>query len=118
MKTIRVYGLNNCDTCRKARKWLAAQGHEAEFIDYREHPVGKDMLVDWAVQVGGWEKLINRASTTWRNLPDDRKHPDGEAQWLALATEFPQLVKRPVLVTPDDVVSVGFSEKAWAARLG
>lgn len=118
MKTIRVYGLNNCDTCRKARKWLAAQGLEAEFIDYREHPVGGDVLQDWASQVGGWEKLVNRASTTWRNLPEARKQPSSEAQWLALATEYPQLVKRPVLVTPDGAVSVGFSEKSWSARLG
>lgn len=51
--TTRVYGLNNCDTCRKARKWLASQGLEADFIDYREHPVGADALRDWAGQVGG-----------------------------------------------------------------
>ncbi|AZG07013.1 arsenate reductase [Pigmentiphaga sp. H8] len=116
--TTRVYGLNNCDTCRKARKWLAAQGLEADFIDYREHPVGADALRDWAGQVGGWEKLVNRSSTTWRNLPEDRKQPAGEAQWLALVAEHPTLVKRPVLVTADGVASVGFSEAGWARRLG
>ncbi|OVZ59039.1 arsenate reductase [Pigmentiphaga sp. NML080357] len=116
MKKIRVYGLNNCDTCRKARKWLERQGRDFEFIDYREHPVGQDALRDWAAQVGGWEKLVNRSSTTWRNLPEDRKQPAGE-QWLALVTEHPQLVKRPVLVTADGVASVGFSEAGWQARL-
>ncbi|MDX3906886.1 MAG: arsenate reductase [Pigmentiphaga sp.] len=118
MSKTRVYGLNNCDTCRKARKWLVAQGHEAEFIDYREHPVGRDTLRDWAAQVGGWEKLVNRSSTTWRSLPPDRKEPADEGQWLALVAEHPTLVKRPVLVTPDGTVSVGFSEAGWTQRLG
>lgn len=115
--TTTVYGLNNCDTCRKARKWLAAEGVAHQFIDYRDQPVDADTLREWAAGVGGWEKLVNRASTTWRNLPDDRKSPQGEADWLALVAAHPQLVRRPVLVTGDGAVSVGFAEKAWRERL-
>ncbi|VCU67988.1 putative reductase [Pigmentiphaga humi] len=118
MADIRVYGLNNCDTCRKARKWLDAQGLAYTFVDYREHPAGADVLKAWAGKVGGWEKLVNRASTTWRNLPEASKQPAGEADWLALVAGHPTLVRRPVLETADGAVSVGFSEAGWRGRLG
>jgi Spx/MgsR family transcriptional regulator len=118
MSTPLVYGLNNCDTCRKARKWLDAQGIAHSFVDYRDNPVGEAELRRWAAGVGGWEKLVNRSSTTWRQLSDEAKQASSEAQWLALVTAHPTLVRRPVLTTQDGVVSVGFSEKVWAERLG
>lgn len=114
----RVYGLQRCDTCVKARKWLDAKGIAYVFIDYRDQPVDAASLTAWAGKLGGWDKLVNRASTTWRNLPDAAKQPAGEAEWLALVQAHPTLVKRPVLATPDGEVSVGFKEPAWAARLG
>jgi len=67
--TIAVYGLNTCDTCKKARNWLARHKVEHEFIDYRAHPVPPPILKEWAKKAGGWEKLVNRSSMTWRNLP-------------------------------------------------
>lgn len=117
MADTRVYGLNNCDTCRKARKWLDAKGVAHEFIDYRAQPASAEMLSAWAAGVGGWEKLVNRSSTTWRALPESDKVPANDAQWLALVSANPTLVKRPVLVTADGAVSVGFSESVWSARL-
>ncbi|MPS27198.1 hypothetical protein E2I21_10255 [Alcaligenaceae bacterium SAGV5] len=84
----------------------------------RAGAAGQPRAGDWAGQVGGWEKLVNRSSTTWRNLPEDRKQPGSEAQWLALVAEHPALVKRPVLLTADGVASVGFSEAGWTQRLG
>lgn len=116
MTDTRVYGLTRCDTCAKARKWLDAQGIPHEFIDYREHPVDANTLRVWAGQLGGWDKLVNRASTTWRNLPEDARQPTDDAAWLALIKEGPTLVRRPVLVTADGAVSVGFKEPAWKAR--
>jgi arsenate reductase-like glutaredoxin family protein len=73
-------------------------------------------LKAWADQVGGWEKLVNRTSMTWRNLPEERKTAHTDAQWTQLIAEYPALVRRPVTVTPDGEVSVGFSEKRYGER--
>ncbi|NHA15746.1 Spx/MgsR family RNA polymerase-binding regulatory protein [Thioalkalivibrio sp. XN279] len=115
-ETIIVYGLGTCDTCRKARNWLKRFDIAHEFVDYRANRVAPEVLKDWAAQVGGWDKLVNRASTTWRQLPEARKSPGSDPEWTLLLREHPALVKRPVLVTADGAVSVGFSDKAWKAR--
>jgi len=116
--SVDVYGLGTCDTCRKARNWLKRFDIAHEFVDYRANPVAPATLKEWAAQLGGWDKLVNRASTTWRQLPEPRKSPGSDPEWTLLLKEYPTLVKRPVLVTPDGVVSVGFSDKAWKARFG
>src|SRR3546814_13964475 len=71
MKTVQLYGLKNCSTCVKAMRWLEQQGVDFSFTDYRDNPVAPQALSAWAQELGGWEKLVNRASMTWRNL--DRK---------------------------------------------
>ncbi len=114
--TTTLYGLANCDTCRKARNWLERFGIEHRFIDYREQRVDPDTLKAWAVQLGGWELLINRASTTWRNLLPNRKNPGSDPEWLLLLKEYPQLIRRPVTVTADGVVSVGFKDALYKKR--
>ncbi|MEO8742185.1 MAG: arsenate reductase [Lysobacteraceae bacterium] len=111
-----LYGLANCDTCKKARNWLTRFGVAHVFVDYREQRVAPETLKDWARQLGGWDKLINRASTTWRSLPDARKTPQSDAEWTLLLKEYPTLVKRPVVVTDDGVVSVGFTDSAFKQR--
>lgn len=116
MKQTTLYGLTKCSTCVKAREWLTANGVDHQFIDYRDHPVSAATLKEWAGQLGGWEKLVNRASMTWRNLPDDRKTASTDAQWTKLIAEFPALVRRPVAVTADGEVGVGFSEKRYGER--
>lgn len=113
MKTIRLYGLKRCGTCVKAMAWLDERGLSYEFTDYRDEPVPAAILSKWKDELGGWEKLVNRASTTWRNLPDECKAPEGDAQWLALIEQFPTLVRRPVRVDADGRVSVGFSAKKY-----
>ncbi len=113
MADVKVFGLKNCDTCKKARAWLDQTGVAHEFIDYRDHPVPAATLRAWADDVGGWEKLVNRASTTWRGLAEDRKQPADAAAWTALIAEYPALVRRPVLVRAGGEVSVGFKEATW-----
>ncbi|CAN5231120.1 arsenate reductase [soil metagenome] len=113
-----LYGLDTCDTCRKARNWLKRAGVEHQFIDYREHRVEASTLRGWAAQFGGWDKLVNKASTTWRNLPDGRKTPGSDPEWTLLIKEHPAIVKRPVVVTPDAVVTVGFTDNAFKQRFG
>jgi Spx/MgsR family transcriptional regulator len=116
MTDTRIYGLANCDTCRKARAWLTQNGIAHEFIDYRAHPLDAATLKAWAGKVGGWPKLVNRSSTTWRLLPEEQKSPSGDAQWLSLIASHPTLVKRPVLLTADGAVSVGFTENSYKLR--
>jgi len=113
-----LYGLPTCDTCKKARNWLTRFGIAHEFIDYRAQRVPPETLKAWAQQLGGWDRLINRASTTWRSLPDARKTPGSDPEWTLLLKEHPALVKRPVLVTDDGTVSVGFTDKAYKLRFG
>lgn len=116
MPTAILYGLKQCSTCVKARGWLDEHGVDHQFVDYRDNPVPAKVLKDWAEQVGGWEKLVNRTSMTWRALSEDRKAAAGDAQWSALIADYPALVRRPVTVTPDGTVTVGFSEKRYGER--
>ena len=118
MKYVELYGLEKCSTCQKARAWLDEHGQAHSFVDYREHPIAPARLKQWAQQLGGWEKLVNRASMTWRNLPQERKQPADDAQWLALVAEYPALVRRPVTLMPDGTVAVGFTDKKYALLFG
>lgn len=113
MDLVQLYGLKNCSTCVKAMNWLKQNEIPFSFTDYRDQPVAGKQLSEWAAALG-WEKLINRASMTWRNLPQDRKSPESEPQWLALVAEFPALIKRPVALSGSGNVSVGFSEKKFS----
>jgi Spx/MgsR family transcriptional regulator len=108
-----VYGLNNCDTCRKARNWLDRHGVAYAFSDYREQRIPPETLRAWAAQLG-WDALINRTSRTWRELPPARRTPGSDAEWTLLLREHPPIVRRPVVVLPDGSVTVGFSEKLFA----
>ena len=100
------------------KAWLDEHGQAHTFVDYREHPIAAARLRKWAQQLGGWEKLVNRASMTWRNLPPGRKQPADDAQWLALIAEYPALVRRPVTLMPDGAVAVGFTDKKYTALFG
>ena len=116
--TTKLYGLANCDTCRKARKWLDRFGIEHEFIDYRDVPQSPATLVAWKDALGGWEAMINKSSTTWRNLAPSRKTPGSDAEWKLLLTEYPQLTRRPLMVMEDGSVSQGFSDNGFKKRFG
>ncbi len=116
--TTTVYGLANCDTCRKARKWLERFEIPFEFIDYREQRQTPETLMEWQQQLGGWETMINKSSTTWRQLPDTRKSPGSDAEWKLLLKEYPQLIRRPVVVTQDGQVSQRFSDNGFKQRFG
>ena len=63
-----LYGLNNCDTCKKARKWLDRFGVAHAFVDYRDQRQAPETLVEWKDKLGGWDAMINKSSTTWRTL--------------------------------------------------
>ncbi|MBT4691514.1 MAG: Spx/MgsR family RNA polymerase-binding regulatory protein [Rhodospirillaceae bacterium] len=105
--TLKVYGLQNCDTCRKAKKWLEGEGIVFEFYDLRKSPIDAETLTDWLAAIGA-DKLINRRGTTWRELTEGQKGATGDAL-VSLLLEQPAILKRPIFVT-NDGVSVGFDE--------
>lgn len=113
-----LYGLKNCDTCRKAMKWLDRFEVPYTFIDYRDSKPAPDTLVEWAGKAGGFDALVNRSSTTWRQLPEGRKAPGSEAEWKLLLREYPQLVRRPLVVRDDGSISQGFSDNGFKKLFG
>lgn len=116
--SVTLYGLPTCDTCRKARRWLGRFGVDHAFVDYRANPIPTETLKDWAHRLGGWEKLVNKASTTWRNLLPQRKNPGSDPEWTLLLKEYPALIRRPVVVRSGGEVSVGFSDNAFKKLFG
>lgn len=115
---ITVYGLKNCDTCKKAIKWLQRFGVAHTFVDYRDTPQPASTMVEWADQAGGFDTLVNKSSTTWRQLPDSRKAPGSQAEWKLLLKEYPQLIRRPLVVGDDGVMHQGFSDNGFKQRFG
>jgi len=113
---MRVYGLKNCDTCKKARAWLKGEGVEADFLDVRADGVSEAQIRNWAKEAG-WEKLLNRRGTTWRGLPEAEKADVTEAKAVGLMAAHPALIKRPVFETKAGVI-VGFGKDAQAALRG
>jgi Spx/MgsR family transcriptional regulator len=113
-----LYGLKNCDTCRKAIKWLDRFGVAHAFVDYREARQTPETLLAWKSALGGWEAMVNKSSTTWRGLPPARKAPGSDAEWKLLLREHPQLIRRPVVVTDDGVISQGFTDNGFKKRFG
>ncbi len=111
---MKVYGIKQCDTCRKALKFLDGQGANYEFVDLRESPVTNDELKGWLAELGA-DKLINRRSTSWRQLSggDQEQVMAGDVALLAANVT---LIKRP-LVDWGRELSVGFSEAQWRERL-
>ncbi len=109
-----VYGLKNCDTCRKALRWLDANGIAYSFHDIRQAGLGEADIAHWAGKAG-WESLLNRRGTTWRGLPDAEREGVDEARAVRLMAAHPALMKRPVFVLDGDVL-VGF-DAAVQARL-
>ena len=113
--TVTIYGIKNCDTMKKARAWLDTHGVAYRFHDYRAEGVDAARLQHWAGQVG-WEKLLNRAGTTFRKLPDADKADVDAAKAVALMLREPAMIRRPVLETPGGLL-VGFDAAAYARAL-
>lgn len=105
---ITVIGIKSCDTCRKALSWLSAQEIDHKFHDLRVDGLDAGRLSGWVSSVG-WETLLNRKSTTWRNLPDAEKADINGAKAEKLMAANPTLIKRPVFEV-GKAIHVGFGE--------
>jgi len=110
-----IYGIKNCDTMKKARAWLDKHGVEYTFHDYKSAGIERAKLERWAKKVG-WEALLNRAGTTFRNLPDNDKASLDRKKAVALMMKHPSLIKRPVL-DADGHLLVGFKPDQYERAL-
>jgi len=106
-----LYGIPNCDTVKKARAWLADHGVAYDFHDYKKGGIDRAHLESWADALG-WEKLLNRAGTTFRALPDADKADIDHAKAIALMLTHPSTIKRPVVEHPGGYL-VGFKPDEW-----
>ncbi len=112
---VRVYGIRNCDTMKKAFTWLEKHGVEYDFHDYKKAGVPEGKLEAWAKRAG-WEKLANTRGPTWRKIPEPRRTDLNEARALKLLEENSSAIKRPV-VEAGSTLLVGFDEKEFAKLL-
>ena len=92
---LNVYGISSCDTCRKARKWLEAQGIEYRWSDLREQIPGRETLERW-LNAAGRDRIVNRRSATWRGLDEQHRPALDSSDLPKLLLEYPTLIKRPV----------------------
>jgi arsenate reductase (glutaredoxin) len=110
--TITIYGIPNCDTVKKARTWLDANGIAYSFHDYKKSGADAAKLAAWCA-AEGWETVLNRAGTTFKKLPDADKTGLDQTKAIALMLAQPSMIKRPV-VEHGKVLLVGFKPEQWA----
>lgn len=115
--TVVIHGIRNCDTMKKARAWLDARGVAHAFHDYRTAGIDRATLEAWAREVG-WERLLNRAGTTFRKLPEQARQDLTEARAIELMLAEPAMIRRPVLRAGEGALLVGFDPARYATALG
>ena len=114
--SLTLYGIPNCDTVKKARVWLDGKGVAYAFHDYKKAGADEARLRAWTKEAG-WEKILNRAGTTFKKLPDADKNGLDEAKAIKLMLAQPSMIKRPVVEGAKGGLLVGFKEAEWEAAL-
>ena len=116
---IRMYGITHCDTVRRARAWLETHGISYDFHDYKKSGIAPAILANWVAQEG-WERILNRAGTTFRKLPEMSRaglDATGAAEHaIALMLAQPSMIRRPILETGHGRL-IGFKPETYAAAL-
>ena len=114
---ITVYGIPNCDTVKKARAWLADQGVDYQFHDFKKQGLPPGQPDRWIAELG-WEKLVNRKGTTWRKLsPETQAGVTDATSAKRLMQENVSVIKRPVVEWGRKPATVGFDAAEWSKRL-
>jgi arsenate reductase len=113
---LTVYGLKNCDTCRKARKWLDAKKITHRFIDVRDDGVAPAMITTWVRELG-LDAVVNRRSTTWRELPVSERETLTSSNAARFLVAHPTLIKRPVFDN-NGKLAIGFTDATKKALGG
>jgi Spx/MgsR family transcriptional regulator len=110
---MKLYGIPNCNTVKKARDWLDANNIAYEFHDFKKQGIDQATINDWLTQYP-WEKLINRAGLTWRGLDDATKSSiTDNASANTLMQVKTSVIKRPILVKDDKILALGFDENTY-----
>lgn len=107
-----VFGIKNCDTLKKALKWLDNQGINYQYHDYRKAGLDAEMLQTFVAELG-WEPLINKRGTTYRQLSDEQKASLDQPRAIAIMLDNPAIIKRPLLVH-EGKYYLGFKESQYA----
>lgn len=114
---LKVYGIPNCDTVKKAMVWLKNKGIAYEFHDYKKLGISEAKLEEWLTQVP-YDKLVNRAGTTFKKLTDEEKAKiTDNASAMALMLEKTSVIKRPI-VESDKILAVGFKAEEYDTIFG
>ena len=108
-----IYGIPNCDSVKKARKWLEAKNIEYDFVDVRENTPDASHISYWVTALGA-EKMVNKRSTTWKNMSEGERLKAQTGDTVSVLLANPTLIKRPVL-EHNEVLDVGFKADAYAA---
>ena len=108
--TLKVYGINNCDSMKKAFQWLNSKGIAYKFVDFRKEPPEETQILEWLNEIG--DSLVNKRGPSYRQLPEDVKETfSGQTRIDAIITK-PTLIKRPLLVN-GMAMTVGFNPVHW-----
>jgi len=110
---MNLYGIPNCDTVKKARKWLTEQGLEFQFVDFKKSPPTPAQIKLW-VDAAGIEVVLNRRGTTWRKLDEETKATTDESVLISLMSEQPSMIKRPIFEF-NGQIEVGFTPETQSA---
>ena len=111
----RLFGITQCDQVRAARKWLDSRGLPYFFVDFKKEAPTESLIQEWLKHLP-FDSLINKRGRTWRTLPEDhRRQIIDQPSALELILSQPLVIKRPVLVTRDDKLAVGFSDSLYAS---
>jgi arsenate reductase len=109
---LTLYGIKNCDTVKKARNWLEQNGVDYRFHDFRVDGIDEKRIKQWSKTVG-WETLVNKRGTTFRQLPDGDKNGLTESKAVKLMAANPALINRPVIEQAGTIKTVGFDPKQF-----
>ena len=110
-----LYGIKNCDTCKRALKWLHSHGHDVIFHDFRVDGLTENLINDF-LDRSGWQALLNKNSTSWRQLSTEQQSELTREKALRLMLATPTLIKRPVLDIGNKQI-IGFNTERYQAEL-
>jgi len=111
MSIVKIYGIKNCSTMKKAMNWLEEQNIAFDFHDYKKSDIDQASLESW-LSKAPWDELINKRGTTWRKLPEESKENIDNEKAIQLMLENTSLIKRPVLLVNGNL-HLGFKEEAY-----
>jgi Spx/MgsR family transcriptional regulator len=110
---LKLYGIPNCNTVKKAMDWLKKNEIEYEFHDYKKKGITEEKLKEWIAQIG-WEKLVNKRGTTWKGLDETLQQSiTNDASAIALMMTKNSVIKRPLIENENTIAAIGYDEKEY-----